>query len=208
MADFATLKTDTLDRAGLPSTDGMAQDSTLGKAVNYAVRKIGKRRSWPWLYDEQTANTVAGTAAVAFPAACSRLHFVGLAAENDVLDRKQRSDLFRFDEDDEGTPRVFAIDGTVGIILAPVPDDVYELTFGLTLIEPLLSAGGSTPLLPEQHHGLIVIEAAKYLATRIGNLQLVKLLGEEADEEYKSLDRQALQSVSPTAVRVRQDWAI
>jgi hypothetical protein len=208
MADFATLKTDTLDRVGLPSTDGMATDTTLGKAVNAAVKKIGARRAWPWLYDEQTAATVAGTAAVAFPAACSRLHFVGLAEENDVLDRKQRADLFRFDQDDEGTPRVFAIDGTVGIILAPIPDAVYTLTFGLTLIEPALTAGGQTPLLPVQFHDLIVVEAAKYIAIRIKDFELVQLLKEEADELYKGLDRQALQSVAPTAVRVRQDWAI
>lgn len=206
--DFAALKTATLDRLGLPSSDGMATDTTLGRAVNSAVQSIGALRSWPWLYDEQSANTTAENPALALPATASKVHFVSIGA--DVLDRRQSADLIRLNggaDAQSELPTRWAMDGQAAIILSPIPDAVYSVKFGLTLVETELS-GSQTPLLPARFHDFIVVRAGKYVAARKRDIEMYKLLSEEEAEWRESLDRAASAAIGTLVPRSRQDWGI
>lgn len=205
MATFSELKANALDRAGLPASDGMAQDSTLGKAVNAAIQRIGGRRSWPWLYDEVTAATTAGAPDLPLPAV-SRVHHAAIGG--DVLDRRQRSDLFRYSDLPAGTPAVYALSGPSTLVLAPVPDQAYTVQLGVTLVEPALVNGTDTPLLPAQFHDLIALEAARYIVARKKDTEMVRILADEAKDLWAALDRAALLAVGTFPARTRQDWGI
>lgn len=206
MADFSALKASTLDRAGLPSTDGMAQDQTLGRAVNAAIQQLSGWRSWPWLYTEATASTVAGSTVVTLPVAATHVHFVALGS--DVLDRRQRGDLFRFQDGGQGRPTRWSSHDMNSVSVACTPDDAYVLTFGLTKVEPGLTGSSDTPLLPVQFHDLLAVLAARYLAVRKRDTELTRLLDAEVSEWRKSLDRAALLAVGTMPIRTRQDWSI
>lgn len=203
--DFTALKSNALDRAGLPSSDGLAGATSLGLAVNYAVQRIAGMRLWPWLYSEATANTVADTATLALPVPAYRVHF--LAIEDDILDRRQRGDLVRTN-DDTGQPNRWAPKGSSSVLLSPTPDAVYAVTFGLTIVEPVLVAGTDIPVLPVQYHDLIVCMAARYLAVRRKDAALVGILDAEIKDWRESLDRAAILANGPIPIRVRQDWGI
>lgn len=205
MADFTALKANTLVRAGIPSSDGLAADVVVGQAVNAAVRYYGNARLWPWLYDEQNAVTVAGAAQVALPAAASRIHWVSYA--DDVLDRRNREHLVGYGTD-RGRPVVWAPDGDDGIYLAPVPDAVYTLTFALSLAEPTLSGASDVPLLPSRFHDIIEVRAAKFLAIRRKDPDMVSLLNDEEDDLCRALDRAILLDRGPLVPRARQDWNV
>lgn len=203
--DFTALKANALDRAGLPSSDGLAQSSTLGLAVNHAVQRVAGMRLWPWLYSEASANTVAGTAALALPVPAYRIHF--LAIEGDVLDRRQRGDLVQW-SDSEGQPNRWAPKGSGYVLLSPTPDAVYAVTFGLTIVEPVLSTGTDTPLLPVQFHDMLVCLAARYLAVRRKDSELVAILEGEIKGWREALDRAAIIANGPMPIRTRTDWAL
>lgn len=205
--DFTALKANTLDRVGLPSSDGLAQDSTLGLAVNHAVQRVAGMRLWPWLYSEATASTVAGTPTLALPAPAYRVHW--LAIEQDVLDRRQRADLVRHsDTIDNGQPNRWAPKGAGQVVLSPTPDAIYVVTFALTIAEPALSTGSATPLLPVQFHDLIVVLAARYLAVRRKDADMVGILDGEIREWRESMNRAAILANGPTPIRTRQDWSL
>lgn len=205
--DFTALKANALDRAGLPSTDGLAQSGTLGLAVNHAIQRIAGMRLWPWLYTEANANTVAGTPTLALPVPAYRIHY--LSIEQDTLDRRQRSDLVRHsDTIDQGQPNRWAPKGISAVILSPTPDAVYAVTFGLTIVEPTLVTGSDVPLLPVQFHDMIVVLAARYIAVRRKDTELVNLLDAEIKEWRESLDRAALSANGPIPIRTRQDWSL
>lgn len=183
----------------------MASDTSLGLAVNYAVQRLGSMRSWPWLYSEQTANTTANTAALTLPATASRIHFVAIG--DDVLDRRQRADLFRrSDTTSNQQPREWAPKGSAAVVLSPTPDAIYTVNFGLTLIEPVLSNASDTPLLPAQFHDLIVLLAARYIATRKKDSEMIQALTAEINDWLPDLHRAAVSALSPTPIRTRQDW--
>lgn len=187
----------------------MAQQTSLTNAVNAAVASIGALRSWPWLYDEQTATTVAGTAGLALPATASKVHFVSI--DGDTLDQRQSADLIRLiggDDAQEAKPDRWAMDGQQAIILAPIPDDAYTVKFGLTLVEPALANGADTPLLPVRFHDFIVVRGAKYIAARKRDVEMYRLLAEEEKEWRESLDRAANASLGTMVPRTRQDWGI
>ena len=206
--DYTTLKANVLDRVGLPSTDGLAADASLGKAVNAAVQRYSTRRAWPWLYSEPaTVPTVAGTATVATPT-CQRILWVGI--NGDELERRQRPDLLRYGTLTTaftGRPYVWA-PGNSLVHFAPTPDAVYAVQFGVTLVEPALSSGTDVPLLPVQFHDYLVVMASRYIAVRRKDSELLAVLKDEEREWEAALDRAAALAAGTVAVRTRQDWGI
>lgn len=162
--DLSTIRTNVLDRLGVPSGDALFTTAVLNRAINAALDEIGAEHDWPWLEASETINTVAGTKTYTPNAAWVRTRELKLADDYPLewVTMIQLDTLYPVTEQDR--PSVFAIEQGQ-LYIGPTPDGVYVLTHRYVKAEPDLSADGDTPLMPAQFHNAIV-ELATYIALK------------------------------------------
>lgn len=202
MATLTSLTTNVLNKLGLPSTDGLITSSVVTDALNVAIQQISTNQEWPWLYLEDTFQTVAGTALYNLPPANIMLKWI--AYKDDALDLVQRQDLVRVSQI-QGRPTIYAESGD-NIILGPVPDGVYTISRGYYQREPLLVNGSDSPLLPDVFADYAATVAAKTLCITLRDTDRYALLSKEEKLWEARISDEQRTSMQTLHVKTRGDW--
>lgn len=178
MADLASLRADVLDRLGLPTDDLMAQNGSLDRAINSALKEYAVELDWPWLWTETTITTVNGTRTSALPTRFARALYAYVGDEE--LEYRSMRDVIEY-VGDLDQPRFYTgLSGSIAWV--PTPDAAYSVVFGYVQTEPELVAAGDVPLIPDAYDDYIVAKAGRKIATRLRDLELMTALkAEEAD---------------------------
>lgn len=198
---LAALRTAVLNRVGLPSTDGMAQPTTLDSLLNEAARDLATDKEWPWLEAEGTFTLTAGTTSYTPAAGVTRTQF--LAIESDDLELRQRRDLTRL-AGQTGRPLVYAESGE-RLLFAPTPDQDYTITHGYVSEETTVVGDSDVFLCPVRYEALIVLGASVKLAVRLKDRELVAELRKERAEMLARTVDNARRSAALPKVRIRGD---
>ena len=188
----ADLRTKVYERLGLPTTDGLITTTVVNSAINAALENYSSNGVWPWLVSEVAINTVAGTATYALPTNHVRtLYLLDTSAFRELNYRPRR--MLASYGTLTGKPLYYCYVG-MNLRLAPTPDGVYALTHGIRIPDPELTADGSIPLIPTQYSDYIVTIAARLLAVRLKDTELLNILrGEERAWEQR-LERVQIQT--------------
>lgn len=183
MADLAGFRDEVLSRIGLPDDDGMAQPADLNRAINAALAEYAIEGDWPWLQAETTITTVAGTATAALPTDFVRAVSARIGDE-EVAYRAPGQVIYLANDRDQ--PRYYT--GGIGVIQwVPTPDSTYDIVLRYVQAEPVLVADGDEPLLPANYHDYITVKAARKMAERLKDPQLLGILRASEQEWYMKL---------------------
>lgn len=190
---------------GLSATDPVVTDATLTRMLNQSAKYIATIRDWPWLYDESTINTVAGTGTVAVPSGATTINFLRGASSSDKnsweLKPKQARDALDVKELD-GPPLFYYVnEPDAVIVLTPTPDTVYNLTCGFTKVELEASSDSDTYLLPDEYSPWLVAEAAMRMAVRTNNVERLASLRNAAAEWRAEILDNVRRHSGPTKIR-------
>lgn len=193
MADLAGLRQEVLSRLGLPANDAMAATADLNRAINAALTEYAVEFDWPWLALETTLTTVNGTRTSALPTRFVRALYAYVGDEE--LEYRSMRDVIPYVGDSD-QPRFYT--GSAGsIVWVPTPNGAYDVVFGYVQSEPVLTADGDTPLLPAPYHDYIVVKAARKIATRLKDTEMVTLLRAEEQDWLRLMRGEARRTASP-----------
>lgn len=130
-----------------PSGDGTLTSAVLNDLVGQSVRKVARERMWPWLRTSSDLTvTTAGTAAL--PAdfiEADTLTFDDMIVES-VAFHELLAGYRRYAWADDGT----------NVRVEPAPSASTTMTLWYYRAEPNLADDTDSPLLPANHHDLIV----------------------------------------------------
>jgi hypothetical protein len=104
---------------------------------------------------------------------------------------------------DQKLPTEYTIDpSTQGLLLRPIPDDVYTVDFRYQSTPEILSADTDTPSLPAQYHDIIVYKALMKLAIYLG----IPELFQGASMDYERTMGQLMRKKLPKKVLRRRPF--
>lgn len=194
-------------RTGTLSTDAQLTDANLILLINAANAHIGSIHDWPWQQKSVTTlTTVSGTAEYTPPADWLRTVSLRVTSPNLSADSMT---LYEVDELDDrwpssarGEPSEYAIFGEV-LRLGPTPDGVYTVRHRYVTIEPALTAGNNTPIMPAQFHDAIAEYAAHLGCRMISEETRAQAAMVAFDRWIASMQNDRRRSTSPMRVRVR-----
>lgn len=183
MADLAGLRAEVLSRLGLPDDDGMAASGDLDRAINAALTEYTVEGDWPWLATETTITTAANDGLYPLPAGFLRGLYAYIGDQE--LQFRSAGELIVYAQDTD-QPRY--ITGGVGQLkLVPTPNGAYSVVFGYVQSEAELVDDTDTPLLPAAYHDYLVVKAARKMAERIRDGDLLQMLRASEQEWYIKL---------------------
>lgn len=147
-------------RNAIPDTgDGLAGHTDIDDCITAALSDISSENRWPWLLSTSSLTFTAGVATI--PADCYtivRLVINGYPADRvDVDEFVQQARSWMWTE----------VGGEIR--LWPVPATAPTSTLWYYRNEPDLATDTQTPLLPAQHHQLVVVRASYQLNVRRGD---------------------------------------
>lgn len=185
---LTTLEVSVRRKLGLGDTDPVVPDAVLVEAINEANQSISTEKDWPWLYKEVSGTTTPASDLLALPADFARAIF--LTVKGDDVEPRSSRDLARFRTQPSGmalygVPTYYAPAGP-NFKLSPTPgvNSSYPYVMGYVSTEPLLAAGGDTPLLPVAYQGWLVTRAAMLVTVRTENTERLAALQVE-DEAWR-----------------------
>lgn len=162
-------------RLGVPDTDAFFTDIVLTDLVNASLESLSAQHDFYWLESSESLNTTEHVETVATSSSSQRtialFDSTGVQLEYLPMDR-----LVRFPKDAESdTLRFFGYRGST-LVLRPVPATTVSgaLTHIYRGVEPRLTGGSDTPLMPSQFHDAIADRAAYLANMRQGDLETAK----------------------------------
>tara|TARA_R110000822_G_scaffold65970_3_gene161301 strand:- start:39 stop:674 length:636 start_codon:yes stop_codon:yes gene_type:complete len=205
--DLDDIKLNALDVFGYNANDPILDATTLTRLVNSALQQLSTEFDWPWLYDEGTITTVAGTTDYAVPTNWSRTKW--LAIDEDELQFRSLRDMRRImgDTDIQRQPVFYATVGDTSIRLGQIPDAVYTVDHGYFKQEAALSAGGDAPLLDSAYDDMLVMYVAKKMAMRKGETRDINQAQREIDAWLKRTRDNVRRTSAFPRIITRNDWS-
>lgn len=208
--NFLTLTNDVckrLNEVELTSSNfasAVGQYGTIKDSVNYAIRDINiDQYEWPFNYSTHTETLVAGTARYAFPAdyktssndtfRIKRDASLGNATVN-LKEKLYEEYLTVFLDQEYNTsdtsirklPEFVFKTPNLGYVLAPVPDQAYDLIYEYYTIPEDLEAYDDVPTIPFQFRKIIGDGAVYYNYLFRGDIENAQLIKQHFD---KGVDR-------------------
>lgn len=162
---FSVLRSNTRTRIGVPATDALHTDTTIGGDVNAAVQYIDSMFDWPWLEKEASITLVNGTKTYSVPT--DWLRTVGVVISDYPPLEKVEIGRLRAMPASAGRPFFYSCFADT-VELRPVPDTAAAAMTTKHLYikrETALSADADSPAMPDVYQWVIV-EYAAYLAYR------------------------------------------
>jgi len=190
------------NRVGISSTDALATDAIMTTLINDAIDTISLKMDWPWLEASETIATVVGTTSYT-PAATWRTT-QRLSISDDNLLYKNPTDIAQYSAF-TGYPRFFTVE-LAKIVLAPTPDAVYSVTHVYTKVETDLSADADEPAVYDWAMPLVIVGAAKLLATRLKDPSLLQMIKEEERDIEEGIKDELRRGRPFPKPRHRNDW--
>ena len=179
-------------RNGIPDTgDGLAEHDTINDCIRAALVDLSSEQRWPWLLTSASITFTAGVGPL--PADCtviSELVANGYPAERVGLDD--------FLVQTRGC--VWTEQGS-NIKLYPVPVTAPTATLYYYRTEPALTTDESTPLLPTQHHQILVCRASYHLNVRRTDKDRIRLDLEEWVPGLRNMMLTTWRSQGPRTVK-------
>ena len=195
MTTLAEFRTAIRDRLGVPSDDGLFDDTTLTRLVNRAIKKVESENDWAWLEKSETITTVASTRSYSVASDYVRTMLL-VDGEFKPLRQVTIDEAEWWGNVTTGRPAAYAQSGRT-VVMVPTPDGSYDFTHRYIGSETTLSGDTDEPLAPEPWHESI-IEYAVFLSYRRANnspeaaatldsyKELIKTMIGRADEQADS----------------------
>ncbi len=167
-----------LDSTNFPTATGFYQEAK--DAVNQAIFDVYTREDaeWPFAWAEATLSTVIGTNVYTKSADATSIDWDSFRIETDTLNDITAKplgllsyDVYRDEywvRDDGATSSTYGKPNVVvrrtdnNIILTPVPDKVYTITYEYFNLPVELEEPDDVPLIPEQFNQVIIDKALHY----------------------------------------------
>lgn len=155
---------------GLSGTDTTAlPQADVLEALNAGLQSISTEKEWLWLRATETAATTANDNTVALPTGYRRTIYLSID-DRPVILQKNLADVVGdvvtpgFPAE-TGYPQVFAPSPT-DLVLWPTPDAAYSYDHAYIKEQPILTADGDVPLIPDLFQRWVVVEGAMRLHLR------------------------------------------
>lgn len=208
--DLDGIKTLAFDASGYNANDLTLDGTTMTRIVNSALKEYATERDWPWLIEETTISVTAGDNEYNVPSDWTRTNWLSIADE-ELYYRSARELQYHLDGTQQSKPRFYTITTVAGqelIRLAPDPVEAYTVIHEYVQIEPDLSSGTDTPLIPEEYLDLLVQYIVRRMAIRKRDSG-VQAQAEAQLEYWLSRTSDNVRRVrSPQRVHTRKDWAV
>lgn len=198
---------------GLAGTDVTAlPQADVLEAVNGALQAISTERDWSWQFASATGVFTPDTQTIAAPTGYTRTYSLSVLYEGDERELTQQTSYHDIDSDDEtpAEPLYFSHLGP-NLYFWPIPDDAYQYRHFYFKNEPILTADGDVPLLPDQFGRWLIVEAASRLYIRTVSPEKHNELRVEAEEwrqrahKYDFRNRLPLPEIALSRESVWQD---
>jgi len=195
------IRTEIRLRAGLAANDQYFTDAALLTLINAGLRRISLLQDWPWLEDNDTINTVAGSSVLALTGA-RKVRWV----QND--DREIRYINYRdltMAYGREGRPQFYTEDSGVYHLL-PTPDSFYPIQVGYIVdTDGPLVAGTDEPLLPTWATDLLISDVCVLVSRRGRDRELERVFYSEFSNVYATLVDEIAQTTEGFTPRRTKD---
>lgn len=183
---------------GLAAADAVIPDEIVLWALNGAAKNIATEKDWPWLYNEETADTTEDDSSLPLSSEYTRTVFVTVDGGT-PLEPRSHIDLAS-DRTTTGRPWAYTVDANA-LRLYPVPDDAYPVVHAFYRTEPDLVLETDSPLLPDAYSERLVLEAAIKVAVRTNNTGRLKELREEVVDKRKAMTDNYIRMNKPGRIR-------
>ena len=189
------------------SNDVGLTDAHITSFINLALDEISTFHDWPWLYTESTFNTVAGTTDYTPTTGWTKTHWI---AEDNTVGRGPLSVINPRDAREmlattnTGRPSAYTYVGHT-LRIVPDPDAVYAMTHAHQTVEPALSSGGDTALIPAEYDNLIIWITLRLVASRRGETSLISQAESEGQRMLRNIRDNVRGSIEVSPIRTRKD---
>lgn len=164
-------------RLGIPpSGDGLLTETALVDCIQLALTDMSVEHHWPWLLASSAVTFTAGAAP--FPTSPAVLNARELVVDGDRAQRAGSLSEF-LDAQTLGDPCLW-FEQENEVVLAPTPvTQPTTATLYYTRTEPDLVSEAQSPLLPVQHHNVLLAGAAYHAEMRRSQMErAAQYLGE------------------------------
>lgn len=170
----------------MPASDAYFSDANITDLINGALEYVSSLHDFYWLENVESLATAASTQTISTGASSQRT--IALYDASGIeLEWKPLSELVRIPADATSAyVRFFGYRGST-LILRPVPVGVQTLTHVYRGVEPRLTSGSDTPLMPSQFHDVIADRATQVSHLRQGDLNTAKAFQAVAEEGVQAM---------------------
>lgn len=173
------------------------QDETptrIDAALNDAYYDVCSREPWPFLEARTTLTTTAAQDTITgFPADFRAAITLTIPSASQALEPRRLDDFqkrFAGQETNSGTPYVYYFIGST-MHLWPVPDSTYTMTLNYIKTPTALSALTDTPIVPVQHHRVIVLGALVTLYNMEDDPDLAAVFKQQFEQRLQTMREDA-----------------
>lgn len=191
-------------RLAAATNDALLTQAALYQSINNGLVNFAAEREWYWLDATTTITTSEGVGSYDLPANCTQIHVVNNEAGGQggvfELDQVQYRELIRYANSQTNIPRMYALIGNQ-IILAPVPNSVFNIFLYYQQAETVLTGDSDEILCPDFYADVVVTYAALDAAIMIRDQGLIGSLTQLQQQQLERVDKEVWRSdVGPRIV--------
>lgn len=191
-------------RLAAATADALLTQAALYQSINNGLVNFAAEREWYWLDATTTLTTSVGVGTLTLPANCTQIHTLntetGSPGGVSELDLVQYRELLRSGNSQTNIPRVYSLIGNQ-IILAPVPNAIYNLYLYYQQAETVLTNDSDQILCPDFYADVVVTYAALDAAIMIRDQGLIASLTQLQQQQLNRVDKEVWRSdVGPRIV--------
>jgi len=205
MTTLTTLRASVRLRLGVSASDPQLTDINLTEMLNASFIQAGNLRNWPWLQDERTFSTAAGTKDYAVDDTWRRTLL--LSTEQGDIKFRTRTDLIR-SQSQAGSPRAWTyarVNGVDYIRFYPTPTAVETVTEVFLIQHVPLVDGSDETAWPDWATDFPMLQAAQMAASKI-QPELAGTVAQELGRAYEALKDEVMPVAAGVLPARRSGW--